>query len=176
MWRDLGCRFLLISEHHQRFVWSRSVIPASAQAFLKLLLYFSLLLTLVASFITSKTLLQQSRHRFWNTGFTLVSRRCLSVVFGITIHFTVARHGASTQARVCVPQHYPTMNAACNRSPNKLGHSSRSTSRDFADTLRDDRVMELKENTIIVVLGASGDLAKKKTVSSDQPHPSMMAY
>ena len=25
--------------------------------------------------------------------------------------------------------------------------------------------MELKENTIIVVLGASGDLAKKKTVS-----------
>jgi glucose-6-phosphate 1-dehydrogenase len=26
--------------------------------------------------------------------------------------------------------------------------------------------MELKENTIIVVLGASGDLAKKKTVSS----------
>lgn len=26
--------------------------------------------------------------------------------------------------------------------------------------------MELKENTVIVVLGASGDLAKKKTVSS----------
>jgi glucose-6-phosphate 1-dehydrogenase len=26
--------------------------------------------------------------------------------------------------------------------------------------------MELKDNTIIVVLGASGDLAKKKTVSS----------
>lgn len=26
--------------------------------------------------------------------------------------------------------------------------------------------MELKENTIIVVLGASGDLAKKKTVST----------
>jgi len=25
--------------------------------------------------------------------------------------------------------------------------------------------MELKENTLIVVLGASGDLAKKKTVS-----------
>lgn len=25
--------------------------------------------------------------------------------------------------------------------------------------------MELKENTVIVVLGASGDLAKKKTVS-----------
>ena len=30
--------------------------------------------------------------------------------------------------------------------------------------------MELKENTVIVVLGASGDLAKKKTVSSlNQP-------
>jgi len=27
--------------------------------------------------------------------------------------------------------------------------------------------MELKENTIIVVLGASGDLAKKKTVTSN---------
>lgn len=27
--------------------------------------------------------------------------------------------------------------------------------------------MELKENTTIVVLGASGDLAKKKTVRSD---------
>lgn len=27
--------------------------------------------------------------------------------------------------------------------------------------------MELKDNTIIVVLGASGDLAKKKTASSD---------
>lgn len=26
--------------------------------------------------------------------------------------------------------------------------------------------MELKENTVIVVLGASGDLAKKKTVST----------
>lgn len=26
------------------------------------------------------------------------------------------------------------------------------------------RAMELKENTVIVVLGASGDLAKKKTV------------
>jgi glucose-6-phosphate 1-dehydrogenase len=26
--------------------------------------------------------------------------------------------------------------------------------------------MELKDNTIIVVLGASGDLAKKKTVST----------
>lgn len=26
--------------------------------------------------------------------------------------------------------------------------------------------MELKDNTIIVVLGASGDLAKKKTVSA----------
>ena len=26
-----------------------------------------------------------------------------------------------------------------------------------------DRTMELKENTVIVVLGASGDLAKKKT-------------
>jgi len=26
-----------------------------------------------------------------------------------------------------------------------------------------DRTVELKENTIIVVLGASGDLAKKKT-------------
>ena len=34
--------------------------------------------------------------------------------------------------------------------------------------------MELKDNTIIVVLGASGDLAKKKTVSSTthQPHTS----
>lgn len=29
--------------------------------------------------------------------------------------------------------------------------------------------MELKENTVIVVLGASGDLAKKKTVSCDNP-------
>jgi glucose-6-phosphate 1-dehydrogenase len=28
--------------------------------------------------------------------------------------------------------------------------------------------MELKDNTIIVVLGASGDLAKKKTVSKQQ--------
>jgi len=26
--------------------------------------------------------------------------------------------------------------------------------------------MELKENTVIIVLGASGDLAKKKTVST----------
>lgn len=30
--------------------------------------------------------------------------------------------------------------------------------------------MELKENTVIVVLGASGDLAKKKTVSVFKPH------
>lgn len=29
------------------------------------------------------------------------------------------------------------------------------------------RTMELKENTSIVVLGASGDLAKKKTVGAD---------
>lgn len=29
--------------------------------------------------------------------------------------------------------------------------------------------VELKENTIIVVLGASGDLAKKKTVSFEYP-------
>jgi hypothetical protein len=30
-----------------------------------------------------------------------------------------------------------------------------------------DRNMELKDNTIIVVLGASGDLAKKKTVCKE---------
>lgn len=30
--------------------------------------------------------------------------------------------------------------------------------------------MELKENTTIVVLGASGDLAKKKTVSIPAPN------
>lgn len=29
--------------------------------------------------------------------------------------------------------------------------------------------MELKDNTVIVVLGASGDLAKKKTVSKSTP-------
>jgi hypothetical protein len=29
--------------------------------------------------------------------------------------------------------------------------------------------MELKENTVIIVLGASGDLAKKKTVRSNPP-------
>lgn len=29
--------------------------------------------------------------------------------------------------------------------------------------------MELKDNTVIVVLGASGDLAKKKTVSAPVP-------
>jgi hypothetical protein len=31
--------------------------------------------------------------------------------------------------------------------------------------------MELKENTVIVVLGASGDLAKKKTVRLTLPDP-----
>lgn len=30
--------------------------------------------------------------------------------------------------------------------------------------------MELKDNTTIIVLGASGDLAKKKTVSSAAPN------
>jgi hypothetical protein len=33
------------------------------------------------------------------------------------------------------------------------------------DFLLPTRSIELKENTVIVVLGASGDLAKKKTVS-----------
>lgn len=32
--------------------------------------------------------------------------------------------------------------------------------------------MELKENTVIVVLGASGDLAKKKTVSTNDAYSS----
>jgi glucose-6-phosphate 1-dehydrogenase len=31
--------------------------------------------------------------------------------------------------------------------------------------------MELKDNTVIVVLGASGDLAKKKTASNALPTP-----
>ena len=31
--------------------------------------------------------------------------------------------------------------------------------------------IELKENTVVVVLGASGDLAKKKTVSSSTTFP-----
>ncbi len=31
------------------------------------------------------------------------------------------------------------------------------------------RTIELKDDTIIIVLGASGDLAKKKTVRSDGP-------
>lgn len=35
--------------------------------------------------------------------------------------------------------------------------------------------MELKENTTIVVLGASGDLAKKKTVRALEPPPSPRA-
>lgn len=34
------------------------------------------------------------------------------------------------------------------------------------------RTLDLKDNTVIVVLGASGDLAKKKTVSNIAPHPS----
>lgn len=32
--------------------------------------------------------------------------------------------------------------------------------------------MELKDNTTIIVLGASGDLAKKKTVSAPAPNDS----
>jgi hypothetical protein len=35
----------------------------------------------------------------------------------------------------------------------------------LTDLLVELRAIELKDNTIIVVLGASGDLAKKKTVS-----------
>lgn len=35
------------------------------------------------------------------------------------------------------------------------------------DVLRS--TMELKDDTVIIVLGASGDLAKKKTVSDDPP-------
>lgn len=35
--------------------------------------------------------------------------------------------------------------------------------------IRDRSSIELKDNTVIVVLGASGDLAKKKTVCSDAP-------
>lgn len=31
------------------------------------------------------------------------------------------------------------------------------------------RTLDLKDNTVIVVLGASGDLAKKKTVSNSAP-------
>lgn len=140
-------------------------------------LTFHFSLHLIASFITFKTLLQQSRHRFWNPGFSLVLRRYLSAVFAITIHFTVADHGATIQGRVCLSRSTtPTIKAACNQPSNKLSHSSPSTSRDLADTLRNDRIKELKDNTVIVVLGASGDLAKKKTVSSDQPLPSMMAY
>lgn len=38
----------------------------------------------------------------------------------------------------------------------------------FADFVH--RVMELKENTTIIVLGASGDLAKKKTVGASLKH------
>lgn len=34
------------------------------------------------------------------------------------------------------------------------------------------RTVELKDNTTIVVLGASGDLAKKKTVSVPSPFSS----
>jgi glucose-6-phosphate 1-dehydrogenase len=34
--------------------------------------------------------------------------------------------------------------------------------------------MELKDNTIIVVLGASGDLAKKKTVSTRAPEHKLL--
>jgi glucose-6-phosphate 1-dehydrogenase len=33
-----------------------------------------------------------------------------------------------------------------------------------------DSTIELKDNTVIIVLGASGDLAKKKTVSILQLH------
>lgn len=36
-------------------------------------------------------------------------------------------------------------------------------------------LIELKEDTVIVVLGASGDLAKKKTVSIDCVHYSVRA-
>jgi glucose-6-phosphate 1-dehydrogenase len=36
--------------------------------------------------------------------------------------------------------------------------------------------MELKENTVIVVLGASGDLAKKKTVSQQRHFPDTKAF
>jgi hypothetical protein len=35
-----------------------------------------------------------------------------------------------------------------------------------ADSSAGSSTIELKDNTIIVVLGASGDLAKKKTVSN----------
>jgi hypothetical protein len=35
-------------------------------------------------------------------------------------------------------------------------------------TMDSNSSMELKDNTVIVVLGASGDLAKKKTVSFPQ--------
>ena len=34
----------------------------------------------------------------------------------------------------------------------------------IADLCSENRSVELKDNTVIVVLGASGDLAKKKTV------------
>jgi glucose-6-phosphate 1-dehydrogenase len=33
----------------------------------------------------------------------------------------------------------------------------------FGQDINSDSTIELKENTVIVVLGASGDLAKKKT-------------
>ncbi len=36
--------------------------------------------------------------------------------------------------------------------------------------------IELKDNTVIVVLGASGDLAKKKTVRVTTRHPSPQAW
>ena len=42
--------------------------------------------------------------------------------------------------------------------------------------MRDRSSIELKENTIIIVLGASGDLAKKKTVCREVLHNHLEAF
>lgn len=59
--------------------------------------------------------------------------------------------------------------------PNGAFNSLRESAEDTDNTCP-TRTIELKDNTVIVVLGASGDLAKKKTVRGEMPSEKSSVY